>query len=452
MIMQSEERQKYHVAGGNIASLICFDQIKTNRKGRFFVFGNLGSGWSGITRGNELLDLGQRYFELDFENANQRTINEYSETENLRDFTEAVKSFITSKGFELVEARVEAFFRGQIIRCPLETTDLSDVVNCLSDKEKDAIRVDISRQTNSPKQDMSTYGYSSHAAAMPNLHDMLLHNHGTTFNDLVIFPFTDKFQIPLEQVPTRLRRKVWAPIFYSRTILSHLDGAPDFFPSRRHFKIKSQSTSKLIQSLIEAHTKSGRQAVEKFNIKQDMFHLGDDKKFQIDSLKYGASLNPILNVLGHVPNIEKLNIRLMWFRVPNSAIMQEIDYLSVIDKDIPLTRISTSSWSSDPSCQIYCVETFDKQISAEEAFSQLRVMALIRENTEMNKIADLSAPAMDRPTLKNEKAYNEMIQTVQEKMPRLDIDLVAKQFGRNTFNDQVLSGLKKAQEINDECS
>ena len=91
--------------------------------------------------------------------------------------------------------------------------------------------------------------------------------------------------------------------------------------------------------------------------------------------------------------------------------MQEIDYLSVIDKDIPLTRISTSSWSSDPSCQIYCVETFDKQISAEEAFSQLRVMALIRENTEMNKIADLSAPAMDRPTLKNEKAYNEMIQT-----------------------------------------
>ena len=73
-------------------------------------------------------------------------------------------------------------------------------------------------------------------------------------------------------------------------------------------------------------------------------------------------------MLGHVPNIEKLNIRLMWFRVPNSAIMQEIDYLSVIDKDIPLTRISTSSWSSDPSCQIYCVETFDKQISAEEAF------------------------------------------------------------------------------------
>ena len=139
------------------------------------------------------------------------------------------------------------------------------------------------------KQDMSTYGYSSHAAAMPNLHDMLLHNHGTTFNDLVIFPFTDKFQIPLEQVPTRLRRKVWAPIFYSRTILSHLDGAPDFFPSRRHFKIKSQSTSKLIQSLIEAHTKSGRQAVEKFNIKQDMFHLGDDKKFQIDSLKWCIS-------------------------------------------------------------------------------------------------------------------------------------------------------------------
>ena len=70
----------------------------------------------------------------------------------------------------------------------------------------------------------------------------------------------------------------------------------------------------------------------------------------------------------------------------------------------------------------------------------------------MNKIADLSAPAMDRPTMKNEKAYNEMIQTVQDKMPRLDIDLVAKQFGRNTFNDQVLSGLKKAQEINDECS
>lgn len=440
----------YDVMGGNIASIVFYDQLQAKKRGSFFGFGSLGSGWAGLERGNLLLDLGQRYFELGFENSKQRPLSEYSEKENPRDFTEVVRSFIISKGFELTEARVEAFFRGKIIRCPLETTDLRGVISCLSNNEKNRIRSEILKQPKSRKHDMSNYGYSSYIKKIPNLFDMLRYNHGDTFNNLVIYPFTDKFQIPLKEVPTRLRRKVWAPIFFSQTILSHLNNDPDFFPSRPHFKIKSHSTSKLIQTTVEDIKQSNFTATESFRLTSDNLDMINGETSPLTQIKFGSSLNPILSDLGVKLNIEKLVIRLLWFRVKQSDSLRDIDYLSVIDRHIPVTRISTSSWCHNSIYRIYCVETFDMEISVEKVFSLLCEMELIKEGSNVVTIADLSAPAMDKPTFGNEKSYQEMVQVVRRKIPNLDIDLVTRQFGKNTFNEQVLLGLKKAHEVNNE--
>ena len=121
-----------NIVGSNIAGLI-FDQLLRgqNKPSYFLPIGPLGSGWGGVNHQSNLLDLGQRFFELDFENSTDEPIENYETNKSQRNFVHLVRNLIESEGFVLQPIKVEAYFRGSIIKCPLETVDLTEVKKCL---------------------------------------------------------------------------------------------------------------------------------------------------------------------------------------------------------------------------------------------------------------------------------------------------------------------------------
>ena len=89
-----------HVLGANSASLTLCDELsRCATPFEIIPLGSPGSGWAGLTWHGELLDLGQRYFELGFEANEEKPLAQYNEAESQRDFVHHVRDFIERHGF-----------------------------------------------------------------------------------------------------------------------------------------------------------------------------------------------------------------------------------------------------------------------------------------------------------------------------------------------------------------
>ena len=75
------------------------------------------------------------------------------------------------------------------------------------------------------------------------------------------------------------------------------------------------------------------------------------------------------------------------------------------------------------------------------------VMGLITEDENPEIISDLSAPVMDEPTFENKLCFENTVDHILDKFPKLDICLSGLDFGKNSFNDQVLLAMKIAKDI-----
>ena len=76
----------------NILSIVYFDLIKSKKNTKPFLLSGSGSGWNGILYKKNILDLGQRFFELSFENNKKKSLSNYSQNLNHRNFHSKFKS------------------------------------------------------------------------------------------------------------------------------------------------------------------------------------------------------------------------------------------------------------------------------------------------------------------------------------------------------------------------
>ena len=438
-----------NVVGSNISGLIFLSMLTDNNKEcKFFINGSLGSGWGGLRRDGQLLDLGQRFFELDFENSTKEPLQNFKLGKGHRNFVHLVKNFINVEGHSLEKIKVEAYFRGKIIKCPLETVDLKGLISSFSDKEIIAIKNELeSFPSKHPAQEMSEVGYESSKHQDKNLGEMLTVNHGKTFNKLAIYPFMSKFNIDLSSVPLSLRRKLWCPVFYKKTILESIEGIPSFVPSRDHFRIKQNSTSAMIDCLSQRLRKNLYQLGSVPNISSNLISFENGTTLPTDKVLMASSASSLAQMLDIKDNIKRRKLRLIWIKLNVVSVLREIDYLSVIDERYQFFRVSSSSHSDEEDKIIYCVETLNLTVGGERIINDLKDMGLIDEKETPVIFSDINAPVIDEPTFENRTVFNQTVEKIRIAAPNLDLTLSHLHFGQNSFNDQVLQGMKMVRDF-----
>lgn len=425
----------------NISSIIYFDSLKEKSKIDPYLISGAGSGWQGFLYDKNILDLGQRYFELGFENNEEKDLKDYETTASQRDYIHHIKKYFSDNNYALRQVKIEAFYENKIIKCPLETTDLSEIFKLLSSSKKKEIIDEISSLETPDIYNMESIYSKNIDQSQISLEKIYNFNHGKIFNDLIIFPFIKKFNINLDEIPLNLRRKIWAPVFFKKTIIDFLNGNKKFKPYRPHYKIVSKSTSSFISEKINNFNLKTYKDIKSLNDKHIVFN--DNSEIQRTKTILGL---PILKLANYKKNsfiTKKNKIRILWFYINKSLILKEIDYLSIIDLKNPILRISTSSYSNDQNKLIYCIETFNMELLYNDIYNLIINMGLIRENIDIELIRDLSADVIEQPTFENRNIFNQALFLVKNNYSEDEISLSVKEFGKNTFNDQFLIGLKE---------
>ena len=433
------------IVGSNISSIVLacelidqkidFEFYPTSR--------NLGSGWGGLLFDEQILDLGQRYFELEFENTIKRDLGEFEICEGHRDFVHHVRNFI-EKYHPINLAKVETYFKGVILKCPLETVNLEECFKLFSDQEKLQIIEETSEKTYNRDLNFETIKQEGTNETDYNLLKILQNSHSNLLNESLIFPFVSKFGIPLEQVPYGLRRKLWCPLFYRSTVIEAAREELSFEPFRPHFSIINSSTSKLIQTLIKklqnsTGWKDDTRAQKYF--RNDFYH--DLKSYP--NLVLATSIDWLSDKLYIKPNKDYFLYRLIWISLHSADVKIDVNYLSVIDQDIPFFRVSGSS-NGKKNEKIFCIELTDKFVDIKRIVSDLKCMNIISKDAKPRLLKDLSVN-LESPTFHNKNVHTKAIAQILDRYPKLNLDLSAAVFGKNTFNDQVLLGLKRLKEI-----
>jgi hypothetical protein len=437
------------IIGSNISALVLANKLlEEDIEFEFRASGNLGSGWAGIETEYGLLDLGQRYFELEFEGAKELPISDYRKAGSHRDFVHFVKDYI-QKNHELSDIRVQTYFRGNIINCPLETVDLSDCFSLLSDSEKKQIHSEILACHEDQALDFESIHSSSADLSSLALRDLLDENHGKTFNRLIIEPFLNKFGVETRNVPAHLRRKIWCPLFYKKTLIEACNNKFSFKSRRAHCSIRGASNSSLVRNLSERLQNS--KAYHSVLDSEDYFvnYMQQDMKHKPDKIVFATSIDWIASKVGLNLGKEKAVLRVLWFKCDTLSVRKKIDYLSVIDESVPFYRVSSSSCAIDELSTIFCVETNDTECSPSIVKQCLKNIGLVANEKNLQCINDISAK-LEAPTRANCSKHEKMLKNITELAPLVDFGLCGEKFGINTFNDQVLRALLKYEEINDE--
>ena len=437
-----------NVIGSNAAMLFFLDMVSAKTPVSVFKSGQLGSGWAGIQHENYLLDLGQRYFELDFENREELSIEKFSAHSSQRDFIHLINNYIRSKGHELKRVRVETYFRKSIVACPMESADLRGVVEKFSFQEKKQIQKELANRDVTSKFEMSKVGYQSFTADQYSLKDMMEHNHGSTFNKIVLEPFQRKFGVDLSNVPLKNRRKLWLPLFYPDTISQCCaEEISKFKPFRPHFRIKGKSTSFFIRDIIDNLVMS-KSALSKALAPEQNFNYQDVLvRKKLRHAFVGGSIEAIARSSGINIKLKKKKIRVVWLEINGDDILRHIDYLSVIDEELPFFRLSSSSMSCHPKKHILCVETFDQTTSVEIFVTHIKEMGLIRNKAIAKKLKELSAPVIDEPTFESLLSFDNAVKALQRRYPNVNFELSNLNYSNSTLNAQLLTAMKTVKEL-----
>ena len=437
------------IVGSNVSSLVLACKLLDSEINFSFIpSGPLGSSWAGLPTASGLLDFGQRYFELEFGQTNTTDLRDYNNAVSHQDFVGYVKSYI-EEGFKLSEVKVEAFLRNEIIKCPKQTVDLKEFFSVLTDKEVEEIETDALNTKISEEYDFEALVNNDADISHLDLDEMLTVNHGSRFNELLIFPFTKKFGLDLAKIPANLRRKLWCPVFFNRTIIEASRGTFSFKPKRTHFGFLEHSNSAFVRGLIDKIKESNRFLREDLARKYFEDDFLNDLTSNTDDLVLGCSVQWLADKLSFKRDMEKFHLRVLWIQIENRFIKRHIDYLSILDDAIPFIRVSTSSACKEANSTIFCFETTNLKVTPETLIGQSKKMNILHNEAEYKFLREVTAK-IEVPSFNNRLAYLEMIESIKAKFPDINLDLCGEIFGRNTLNDQVLNGLLKYENIKHE--
>ncbi len=316
-------------------------------------------------------------------------------------------------GDDLVEVgRPAMFVNGRIVDDIYLTVNLSGLRSSLTDGQAEAIETETIWTTGGDNPPDLMLDQASRIC------------HGSTFHDLFIEPFVLKVTAGgSANVLTSMRRKVWMPLFHTRTVWEAASGRPVTFQPHRPF-----------------HTARGAGIIERLLARLDgqvkLIHTADTV---LDADVLGYTPETLFAAAGHPCNLDRIPLTLCWVSVDERDVKCLPSTVMIPDPTVAAFRVNDGG--QHDSQRLICIEG----ARLDQAQATLERLGIIREGAHLSPVHELHSPGFAAPTATNRDRFD-----AARKASDFGGALViggAGAFGADSLNEQIIQGLWAAERV-----
>jgi NAD(P)-binding Rossmann-like domain len=294
-------------------------------------------------------------------------------------------------------------------------------------------------------------------------------NHGRTFHELFIAPFADKlFPGGASRFSAIYHRCLWMPLYYPETLIAAIGSRPHDLTTHFHYPAAGRigalaetildhlNTAQNVQihnAAITSLTADGSYSLS----------LADGSLLETGSLLWGLDLAHLLRVSKtgdrrhHEHNFSKSSVTFGFFGVERKKLRLAFSSLFVLDPRMMIYRISNLSDAagtseSEARLVMECNSHFSSETESNEAIKdricfELKELGLIDEDSAIiSKEAYTIKNVMPVPNKIDHEAFWESFEVVRGSLPGVKLIGPSNGYLITTLNDQVIQGLKAAEE------
>jgi hypothetical protein len=454
------------VVGGTVAALAAADAIAaTGRPVRLLIpRTGVGGGFMPVERGGHVLERGMRVLELHYEGAGAAPpLGDYRADEGgHRPFIGMIDAWVRDLvGPDEIEAveTPQAFLDGRLVPEMLLSSDLSKAAQFV----RPDVSAQIAREAAGAQQALGDAGLLAPAERdrlwRTCFQDASSVQHGPTFSSQFLEPFTAKVRARGGQdVVAALRRKLWVPLFWPRTVVEAFRGDPiDFAPDRPFSVVRSGGMAPVVGALL-ARVRGAGVDIVPYDSVHRIERAAEAVRIELSDGRVEVASRPVLGLapgeLFRAAGIEYAPERVMsvlaWVDVAEADVQVLPGFLHVIDPDVPAYRVTPGARDADRGSRVVCVELahdVDRAAAPATARDVLERVGVVAEGVPVHDLGAFSGLSFTDPTADSVERHAHAARAWQE----LEIDALvtggALAFGVDSFNDQVVQGLQAAEAV-----
>ena len=454
------------VVGGSIAALVAADSLAgAGRPVRLLLpRRGVGSGFRPLERDGRRLELGMRALELRYEGvAESPPLERYRpEGDGHRPFVARIDAWVRDLvgDHALVELTPPAsFLDGRLGPELLLTSDLTRardlvapaVAERIAEEAADAERTAGAAGWLAPGQRDRLWDVS--------LEEASLHQHGTTFHGLFVGALTAKIRPGGgSDVVAALRRKLWVPLFWPRTLADAFAGRPvGFVPDRPLTAVVPGGVGPVVTALLDRLAARGVEVVEHDGVRS-LTREGGDLLVELADGVVERAHRPVLGLgagelfaaVGIEHAAPRIRSVMAWVGVTEDDVADLPGVVHVLDPALAAYRVTPGERDAATGTRVLCVE-LSHDVAPEEAAATaadvVRRIGLVREGAALQDLAALAGPTFADPTAENVRRQAGAWAAWQgQHLPAVVVG-GAQAFGYDSFNEQVVQGLQAAETL-----
>jgi hypothetical protein len=450
------------VVGGTVAALTAADAIAAEgRPVRLYLpRRGVGGGFLPLERGGRRLDLGMRVLELHYEGTGSPPpVEDYrADDEGHRPFVALVDAWVRGLvgGDAVVPVDTPAsYLHGRLGPELLLSSDLSGAAGLAG--EEDARRMAAEAADAARRSGDAGWLAADQRGrlAQVSFDEASLHQHGRRFHDVFLDPFIRKVR-PAggSDVVAALRRKVWVPLFWPRTVAEALGGLPvGFVPERPLTVVRPGGMGAVVSALVDRLGTRGVEVIRYDRVGAVASHdagvqiaFDDGSAVVAQRPVLGLSAGDLFRAAGIGLSTDRVRTVMAWVGVREDDVLARPGFVHVLDAAVPAYRVTPGERDAAGSW-VFCVE-LAHDVRAEQAAATaagvLRTLGLVREHAATEDLGVLAGPTFTAPTADNLRRHTVALGRWHELgLPALVVAGAQAPFA-DSFNEQVVQGLQVA--------
>ena len=453
------------VVGGSVAAVVAADALaRQGERVDLHLPPRVGGGFSAFACEGRRFEVGARLIELryDVASAPPPSLDTYRPgPHGHRPFVSLVDELVRDiAGRDLIETEPAlAYRKGAVGRDFVMTGDLRDLGVWLTAREM----ADVAREAADRVAIEGPHGVFAagcEADLWGHTLSALSRRHcGDTFTDELMEPLARRMlHGGCESVIGGLHRKIWLPLFHPETIRQAATGCLRYVPDRPMHTLRNGGMGEIVDRLIrrvrEAKTvtvhASGR--LMRVAKSQGSTRLGFEDGTEIRARRpvLASEAAEMFAACGISVALERSMASLCWVDVDRAYLTLDPSLMMIVDAESPVYRVSRSLATRFGGVATFTCEldhARDPLDSAGELCAWLCRAGIVASPDHVRVVASLRTPAVVTPSFENAAAFHDA--RAQLDALALDVELAGPvcDFGVDSFNEQVVQGLRAAAAV-----
>ncbi|MDH2416929.1 NAD(P)/FAD-dependent oxidoreductase [Nocardioides sp. CER19] len=448
------------VVGSSVAALVAAERLaaRGNSVRLLVPPGPVGGGFASLRQDGRVLELGVRLLELDYEGvgAPPPLVDYVPGVIGHRPYVRLIADYVADLvGDRLVEAdRPRMLVDRSIVDDLYFTTDAT----ALRDALDTGTRAAIAAEAAACAAEHGPAGVLGEDLTDDmSLLEASLRNHGKTFHRLLMQPVADKLvEGGTAAVPASLRRKIWLPLFWPRTLAEAAGAAEVGFQPRRPFHtVRDGGAGEVVTALVARLEAVGiaTERVGRLETARPAAHgrtflaFDDGAVVETDRPVVGVAAEQLFAAVGADYRPERARTVVCWLEVATDELVEVPSLLNVVDADIPVLRVSTGG-SAPAGRTVLTVElrhdTPEDDI-ASTALRGLGSLGLVRPGAQVDVLRGAAVRSFALPTARNAADFEAAAAVLAQQGLACDVIGAATGFGADALGEQIIQGLRTAE-------